>query len=196
MRAEPKPMEVYRHFKGNLYQINCLAVHSETGERLVIYQALYGDYQMYARPLSMFMEEVDREKYPEVTQKYRFESVTAGMIIAPSAVKTETEAGGVIETVGGTKMQDAPTSEQKSAEDVPQEEGQIDPLVLEFFDAQTYEERLQILSRLHERITDDMIDMMGSVLDLEIKKGDIEQRYEELKRCLLTFDHFECSRLR
>lgn len=72
-RNIPKAGEYYRHFKGNRYQIIAIAKHTETEEDYVVYQAMYGDKEIFVRPLSMFMEKVDKEKYPDAGQEYRFE---------------------------------------------------------------------------------------------------------------------------
>lgn len=69
---------VYRHFKGNKYIVEDVAIDSETDEYLVIYRALYGEGLLYARPMKMFLSAVDVEKYPEVNQKWRFELIEEG----------------------------------------------------------------------------------------------------------------------
>ena len=150
MRNDPKEREIYKHFKGNLYQIVTLAKHSETGEEMVVYRALYGEGDTYVRPLNMFMEEVDKTKYPDATQTYRFEKV----------------------------------------------EAVIDPGLEEFLDAKDYEEKMRILTHLHPRITDEMINTMAMSLDLDIKDDDIEARYDDLLSCIAMRARMEGRRLR
>lgn len=67
------PKKVYQHFKGNLYYVHGIATHTENGEKLVVYQALYGEFGLWARPLSMFCERIDENAEGNVTgQQYRF----------------------------------------------------------------------------------------------------------------------------
>ncbi len=203
MRPNPRPQEMYRHFKGNIYQIRCLAKHSETGEMMVVYQAMYDTFQIYVRPLAMFMEEVDVEKYPDARQQYRFELLQDSELVSGSQAAEETisRLQAVEETISRLQAVEEPVKESnegsggtENAEEMQQLN--IDPLVMEFLEADTYEQRLNILAALRSRITDEMINTMAMAVDLEIKEGDVEERYEELRNCLLTFEKYECNRLR
>ena len=172
MRENPKPYEIYKHFKGNLYQILAIAKDSEDGSLKVVYQALYGSYEVYVRDLSMFMSPVDRAKYPEVTQEYRFERVNV-------------------------KQVNKDREEQKAeAQETPDAADVLDPMLLQFLDSDTYEEKLNILHMLQPRITQEMLSTMAAALDIEVADGSVEERYEQVKSCLLTFEKYECNRLR
>ena len=70
---EIKINRIYKHFKGDNYLVEDVATHSETKEKYVVYRRLYEDFSLWIRPLDMFLSEVDNDKYPDVTQKYRFE---------------------------------------------------------------------------------------------------------------------------
>ena len=70
---ELKIKGIYKHFKGDFYLVEDVAIHSETMEKFVVYRALYGENELYIRALDMFLSKVDKEKYPEVNQEYRFE---------------------------------------------------------------------------------------------------------------------------
>lgn len=185
-QGTPKPGEMYLHFKNRLYQIITVAKHSETGEILVVYQALYGTYDIYVRPLEMFVSEVDHEKYPEVTQKYRFMFV--------KKMKTENEEQEHVldkpypDRKVENKVENKIAREEKEYDEVP-------TLLMDFFDAKTYEEKYRILLEMRSIVTDAMINNMAVVLDLVISEGDLDVRYEELKRCLRTQQKYETSRL-
>ena len=210
----PKPHEIYKHFKGNLYQIVTIAQHSETGEQLVIYQAMYGDFKTYARPLAMFTSEVDKVKYPEVQQRFRFElqgadadrqtresdtvngaQTTTAQDASTGAAQTATVQDAATQAEPTTSVATQPVPPAAHIE-FAEEEPTLDPLVLEFLDADSYEQKLNILAGLHHRVTDEMITTMAIACDIEVNDGETEERYEELKNCLLTMEKFECNRLR
>lgn len=182
-QGEPRPGEKYRHFKEKLYQIVTVAEHSETGEALVIYQALYGDFKIYARPFSMFTSPVDREKYPEVPQEFRFQLVLEDS--KPLLNKGQEE---ITESAGETAEQVPSVSIQKSMS--------AEEKLMAFFDAETMDEKYKILLEMRDDITDRMVNNMAVALDVVIEEGPIEQRYEDLKICVRTFRRYESNRLR
>lgn len=150
MRNIPKEGEIYRHFKGNEYQIVAVAEHSEDSSQMVVYKAMYGEGKCYVRPLDMFMEEVDREKYPDATQKYRFEKV----------------------------------------------EYQVSPKVMEYLEAETYKEKLDIVLKLRDTITEDMIYTMAMAHDISLCEGDVIKKYESLCSALQILAKYDGQRLR
>ncbi len=196
-QGNPRPGEKYRHFKNKMYQIVCLAHHSETDERLVVYQALYGEFGICARPFDMFISEVDHEKYPEVEQKYRFEyvetesdqpywakeeqavSASEATEIAPMEEVVET----VEEKMVGTVVEDV--------EQEPVEEGHANPWLLKFLDAETYEEKYELLSLMYREIDDKLIDDIAVCMDIAIPEGSIQERFMQLKQCLRTKHKYE-----
>ena len=183
MREIPKPGQIYRHFKGHLYQIVAIARHSETLEALVIYQALYGEFQVYARPLHMFMSELDKEKYSDVKQRERFELVRVANEITMDEAYVEAEEM-VPPVVELDEVQIAP------------EVSQLDAGVEEFLDADSYEEKMRIFTGMQHRLTDDMINIMAISLDTEVPEGELEERIASLKNFLLMQVKYECSRIR
>lgn len=195
MSRIPQPFEVYRHFKGNFYQILTVAEHSETGDRMVVYQQLYSPFKTFVRPLDMFMSPVDKAKYPNATQEMRFALQTTLRNAQNDGLYEEykkkegnvTESVTVVSSVNEVRAEDT-----RSEEDVLQ----LHPMLVKFLDADSYEEKLEILNRLHREITDEIINTIAISLDLEVKEGDIEERYREVMNCLITLEKFECNRLR
>lgn len=192
----PKSGEIYRHFKNKLYQIVTVATHSETGEPLVIYQALYGDFAVYARPLSMFTSEVDHVKYPQVQQKYRFEKVEMQQDKEPvHPVQQKPETAAVSKMAEPETQPVSRTQEQSTEAESATEEG-INPKLMAFLDADDFEEKYNILVSMRDTITDRLINDMAVVLDVVIPEGDLDDRYDALKNCVRTRQRYETMRLR
>ena len=172
MRDLPRPGQVYRHFKGNIYRIITIASHSETGEILVIYKRDDTEEKAYARPLDMFMSEVDRKKYPDVRDRYRF-----------------------------TLLQDTGDGSIRAGDAGPAhgyEAGQgdgLDPMLEAFLDADTISKKVDIFYDMKKVADESILSAVASSLDLEIS-GTVEQKAEEILRALKAKEKYESNRLR
>ena len=180
MQQRPKENEIYRHFKGNTYQVLTIALQTETQEELVIYRNLYHPEQVYARPIMMFLSEVDHEKYPECKQQHRFEKMDHS---GTRAEEPDTDAG---------------QAEDNASKDSTEEscENTLSPIMVQFLDADTYEEKLELYERMKNKIDDEMISIIAASLDIEVREAPIVERYQEVKNCLITLEKYECNRLR
>ena len=190
-RKMPAAGEFYRHFKGNLYQVMGVARHSETGENLVVYQALYGDFGWYVRPLEMFMSTVDKIKYPEAEQQYRFEKVI------PQA-ETERKKPDVSACRNGG-MRELKNEESVShwKEDTSSEDSGVREEILRFLDAEGAEEKLKVLREIRNKMDENLLTTMELSLDLlPDEKETTERRIDLIERTLEQKLRFEGGRLR
>ena len=170
-RFIPKPFEVYRHFKGHFYQILNIATHSETGEELVIYQALYGDFGIYARPLSMFLSRVDHEKYPQVKERYRFTKVALvntqaqGTVLRTATSEASPKYSAGSDGAGASKAESANASNTYADEDSKK---RAETLFMEFLDEDDFNRKRNILKAISGIATNSMINNMAASLDLVV----------------------------
>ena len=211
--------QFYRHFKGGLYQVMAIATHSETKEKMVVYQVLYGDYGIYVRPYDMFASEVDHEKYPQVKQVYRFTQVHPEEENARVEVESALELTNVdseqleipdlkeVENVQSMKSpvqildpvemsaKEPPAkepSEQEPPEQEPQADG-INPILLEFLDADTLEEKMHIMTFYRNQMDEALLNSIAISLDLVVDKKGLQETYDEIMNCLSMMKHFECT---
>ena len=196
MNQIPQAGEIYQHFKGKLYRIVALATHTETGEQLVIYQALYGEFQVFARPLSMFLEKVDAKKYPDAAGKDRFMRIPMAEAAAvPQPVPAPSE-NPVEPRPAAMPSESTVESRAVAASSENSVEPQPDPGLLAFLDADSYEEKLEVFASLEGKVDLHMLNAIAASLDLELSEGSLEEQYETLKSCLMTLERYECNRLR
>ncbi len=192
-RKPPVQGEIYKHFKNKLYQIVGIATYSESRDKLVIYQALYGTFAMYARPYDMFMSEVDHIKYPDVKQKYRFERV--GRVGEEPSKMIDEETESQVQVILSEQFNEEPTNEELPNEELPNEE-QPNVDLLAFLDARNYEEKHKLLVAMRSRMTDRLINDIAASIDVTVEEGDLDTRYRSLLYCVAKLDEFEVNRLR
>lgn len=208
MQGNPKPGEIYHHFKNQYYQVIAIAHHSEREEKLVVYQGLYGDFAVCARPYNMFISEVDRQKYPDVKQKYRFEYVgMAGeirVIEGEDAQKTEnvqkTENADKIDKLDKAekigKIGKIENVQEEEQEDFESQKGNANKKLIEFLDAQSYREKRNVLISMKKELSDDLLNAMAASMDIIVEDGPIDRRYRSLLNCIETNMKFETNRFR
>ncbi len=186
----------YRHYKGNLYQIVAVAMHTETEEDMVVYQALYGDYKVFVRPLEMFFETVkdgDGKEVPRFAKE-------SGCAPKDSVCKAETKSVvcGLWQDVK-TEVKTADTEiefkKEAAAADISSVEG-VNPFLIEFLDAESSVERLEVLHRMRKTIDNKTISDIAAALDIVIEEKDMDERIRDLETCLQTRARFETTRLR
>lgn len=206
MEKRPQAGELYMHFKKKMYQVMTIARHSETGEELVIYQALYGDYSVYARPLSMFVSEVDHIKYPDVTQQFRFEKIDRNSLetscsqVQNNDVKEQQtlqhEKELEMEQEMEQEIQTQRTTPMSVLKEQEEELEAADPRLLRFLDADTYKEKYDVLVEMEKDMTDRLINDFAVIIDVVIPEGELSNRFEQLKQTISTMARYETGRLR
>ena len=193
MERELVPGGFYRHFKNKLYQVKGIAYHSETKEKMVVYQALYGDYSLYVRPYDMFMSEVDHVKYPDVKQIYRFEQVFL------DGSQSQENLRGDLDSVSQQDYSENRTDEEDGRRDQKKDgilDEQVDSRLIRFLDTDTYQEKLKYLETIKDNLDDKIIDAMAASLDTEVPQGKIYDRFVSLKKVISAHAKYECTRLR
>lgn len=186
---------IVRHFKGNMYQILAIATHSETREKMVVYQALYGDYAIYVRPYDMFLSPVDRDKYPDVRQEFRFEIVKQEELLADKEEKLNAAAA----SVGGKREVAAGEGKRVTAATDYEAEAAnsgVNHVLLRFLDADTPGDKIKVIDEYYSEITESILNSMEASLDVVGGNGNIDSRIDYLRTFLKTRSRYENLRLR
>lgn len=185
--------DIYRHYQGNLYQIVTVGKHAETLEEYVVYQALYGEFQVYIRDRQDFLKKLDNEKYPEVQQKYRFEKVEKNELNAEKKLD-------VIVPQNNEKPEVSDLEEKEASgldiliEQSDNKEGM--QMLMEFLDAETCKEKLEIFMKMRKKLDERLIINVAVSLDLVVDEKDIEESCQIIIKNLEQRSNFECFRLR
>ena len=194
MNRIPQPGTFYRHFKNKLYQVIAVATHSETGEKMVVYQALYGDYQVYVRPLEMFISPVDRKKYPDAVQEYRFEQAFPGQMDKLEKNGNEPAAENSEDCGYAAAVENNAEYDNKSQ---PEKEPMGHEWLERFLDADRLEDRLAVLKQMEGHVTQRELDCIFLSLDLQPETGKTKtEQISALRRHIQLLRRYDGGRLR
>lgn len=166
MEQIPKTGERYRDVKGSLYQVVVIAEDVQTKENQVVYQALQDDYKVYAQPVCSFLKCMTEFKVHKP-------QTVAPQTVIPQAVSPQE------------------SSQQYSKTTVGEEE--INPYLLKFLEADSFDEKYNILVSMSDAVTDRLIDDIAIVMDIVVPEGPLLKRYDDLKRAVRTRQHYEFS---
>ena len=209
MRNIPRAGEFYKHFKGKLYQIVAIAKDADTMDSRVIYQALYDTFQIYDRSLADFMSKVDKEKYPDATQEYRFELVElvaeegCRSIVPVKTTITQLHDDTDIPVISMEKYaaienqrKEIGAEERMHLENhvkgaLEDHASGVDPKLIAFLDADTYTQKLEIFNHMREGITERVLNDITVALDMSPIDGSLEEQYLSVQKDLETLARFE-----
>lgn len=200
-RQTPVAGQIYKHFKGNLYKVLAVAVHTESEEKLVVYQSVDNPDRVFARPLEMFMSEIDRFRYPLIRAKYRFTLVSEPEVENNGEETKEEEAKEetLNEDTRGEDVKDEETEEQSDDDSaVYKDNGElvIDPYVEGVLDEKEFSKKIEFFEMLRGKCTEDMLTTIAISLDIQLQEGSIEDKYSQILRTLKMHEKYETSRLR
>ena len=213
-RQTPVAGQIYKHFKGNLYKVLAVAVHTESEEKLVVYQSVDNPDRVFARPLEMFMSDIDRFRYPLIRAKYRFTLVSEPEEETNEPLKTKAAESETSQPSEDTLAASIPSSEQEeetepSKTEVTEEQSEddsavykdngelvIDPYVERVLDEKEFSKKIEFFEMLRGKCTEDMLTTIAISLDIQLQEGSIEDKYSQILRTLKMHEKYETSRLR
>lgn len=185
----PKAFEIYKHFKGNLYQVLCIATNSENGEKEVVYQALYEPFEIYVRPMELFVSDVDFAKYPNCIQTKRFEKVESGSEQEKAETEITEEANEDVKVTTEEKEVSVVATTEESADN-----SKINPVLLQFLEAEGYEEQLEVLQLIKDSLTPEILTPIELSLGMEPSEESVNERYRNIKTSIQIKQKYERQR--
>ena len=187
--SKPVPGEFYRRFNDRLCQIIALAKDSENLHEVVVYQELYGKFQLYVCPLREFLGEIDMRQHPDAVRRKNFERVVFqdddDELLRPSRRMADTER----------RNGDAGRSSDRRENSLPGRREMSDVLE-EFLDLQTKSDKILYMEHHKQEMTSSILCSIAHSLDFVEKETDLELRFYDIIRYLRTLQRYESSRLR